>query len=83
MGALAIELAPHGITCNAVAPGSIDTVRGASAGEAPNRESNLGIPLGRKGHVDDIASMVRYLAGPEGRYIAGQTLHINGGLVLT
>lgn len=83
MHALAIELAPHSITCNTVAPGAIDTVRGASAGEAPNREGTLGIPLGRKGHVDEIASMVRYLAGPEGRYITGQTLHINGGLFLT
>lgn len=83
MRALAIELAPHRITCNAIAPGAIDTVRSASAGVAPNREVDLGIPLGRKGHVDEIASMVRYLAGSEGRYITGQTLHINGGLFLT
>jgi 3-oxoacyl-[acyl-carrier protein] reductase len=82
MRALAIELAPHGIRCNCVAPGSIDTARGASAGARPaNLES--GIPLGHRGSVDDIAAMVRHLVGPEGAYITGQTLHVNGGVFLT
>ncbi len=79
---LAVELAPHNITVNAVAPGSIDTVRGASAG-GPGGRGNLGnIPLGRQGAVEEIAAMVRFLAGPEGRYITGQTIHVNGGLFL-
>ncbi|MBN8892578.1 MAG: short-chain dehydrogenase [Rhodospirillales bacterium 70-18] len=82
MRALAIELAPHRITCNAVAPGSIDTTRGASAGVRPATLES-GIPLGRRGSVDDIATMVRYLVGPEGSYITGQTLHVNGGVFLT
>ena len=83
MRALAIELAPHGITANSVAPGSVDTVRGAAAGIRPATLGDSAIPLRRKASVDDIAAMVRHLAGPEGAYITGQTLHVNGGLYLT
>jgi len=82
MRALAIELAPHRITCNCVAPGSVDTVRGASAGVAPSNLAERGIPLGRKAMVGEISGAVRFLAGPEGRYITGQTLHVNGGVFL-
>ena len=77
---LAMELAPHGITANAVAPGSIDTVRGPSAGGPGGRSYSGNIPLGRQGRPEEIAAMVRFLVGPEGRYITGQTIHINGGL---
>lgn len=83
MRALAVELAPHGIRCNSVAPGAIDTVRGAAAGPTPGRIGTDGIPLGRKGSVEEIAEAVRLLAGPEGGYITGQTLHVNGGAFLT
>ena len=83
MRALAIELAPHGITANSVAPGSVDTVRGAAAGVRPSTLGDSAIPLQRKASVDDIAGMVRHLAGPEGAYITGQTIHVNGGLFLT
>ena len=80
---LAIELAPHNITANCVAPGSIDTVRGASAGGAHGRGGiSREIPLGRQGRPEEIAAMVRFLAGPEGRYVTGQTIHVNGGLFL-
>jgi 3-oxoacyl-[acyl-carrier protein] reductase len=85
---LAMELAPHGITANCVAPGSIDTVRGPSAG-GPHGRGSLGqggvargIPLGRQGRAEEIAAMVRFLVGPEGRYVTGQTIHVNGGLFL-
>lgn len=81
MRALAIELAPHRITCNCVAPGAVDTVRGASAGGAA--PGDLGIPLGRKASVEEISGAVRYLAGPLGRYVTGQVLHVNGGAFLT
>jgi 3-oxoacyl-[acyl-carrier protein] reductase len=81
MRALAIELAPHGITCNTVAPGAVDTVRGASTGTLAQRL--LDVPLGRKAAVEEIAAAVRFLVGPEGRYITGQTLHVNGGAFLT
>ncbi|MBS0562687.1 MAG: SDR family oxidoreductase, partial [Proteobacteria bacterium] len=81
--ALAIELAPHRITCNCISPGSVDTARGASAGARPPGLGDGGIPLGRKASVDEIAALVRHLAGPYGGYITGQTLHVNGGVFLT
>ena len=81
MRGLAMELAPHNITANCVAPGSIDTVRGPSAGGPHGRGAiSRGIPLGRQGRPEEIAAMVRFLAGPEGRYVTGQTIHVNGGL---
>ncbi|MCC7276530.1 MAG: SDR family oxidoreductase [Alphaproteobacteria bacterium] len=83
MRALAIELAPHRITCNCVAPGAIDTVRGASAGPLPGTLGADTIPLRRKGTVDEIAATVRFLAGPGGAYVTGQTIHVNGGAFLT
>lgn len=84
MRALAVELAPQGIRANCVAPGAVDTQRGASAGPMPaglGREA--GIPLGRKASVEEIAAVVRMLAGPDGGYVTGQTLHVNGGAFLT
>jgi 3-oxoacyl-[acyl-carrier protein] reductase len=83
MRALAVELAPHRITCNALSPGAIDTTRGASAGPAPANRLNRPIPLKRFGTVDEIAAMVRLLVGPEGTFITGQTIHVNGGEFLT
>jgi 3-oxoacyl-[acyl-carrier protein] reductase len=77
---LAMELASHNITANAVSPGSIDTVRGPSAGGPHGRGLSREIPLGRQGTPEEIAAMVRFLVGPEGRYITGQTIHVNGGL---
>jgi 3-oxoacyl-[acyl-carrier protein] reductase len=79
--ALAIELAPMGITCNTVAPGAVDTVRGASAGAVPATRSD--IPLGRKAAMEEISAAVRFLASADGRFITGQTLHVNGGAFLT
>jgi 3-oxoacyl-[acyl-carrier protein] reductase len=83
MRALAIELAPHRITANCVAPGAVDTVRGATAGALPSNLVENGIPLGRKASVGEISAAVRFLAGPDGRYITGQVLHVNGGVFLT
>jgi 3-oxoacyl-[acyl-carrier protein] reductase len=81
MRALAVELAPHRITCNALAPGAIDTSRASSAGPRP--VENRPIPLKRFGTVEEIAAMVRLLVGPEGTFITGQTIHVNGGEFLT
>jgi 3-oxoacyl-[acyl-carrier protein] reductase len=83
MRALAVELAPHGIRCNCVAPGAIDTMRGGSAGALPATRGDSTVPLRRKGSVDEIAAMVRLLVGPEGGYVTGQTIHVNGGAFLT
>ena len=79
--ALAVELAPHKITCNALSPGAIDTARAASAGPRP--AGDRPIPLKRFGTVEEIAAMVRLLVGPEGTFITGQTIHVNGGEFLT
>jgi 3-oxoacyl-[acyl-carrier protein] reductase len=83
MRAIAVEFAPQGIRANCVAPGAVDTTRGASAGAMPQglaREA--GIPMRRKATIDEIASVVRMLAGPEGGYVTGQTIHVNGGAFL-
>jgi 3-oxoacyl-[acyl-carrier protein] reductase len=77
--ALAVELAPHGINVNLVSPGLIETVR---AGTSPQHHKTHGTLVGRRGTPAEVASMVRYLAGPGGRYITGQTIHVNGGAYL-
>ena len=77
--ALAVELAPRGIMVNLVAPGLIDTKR--KGGDPAHRKSRT-VLAGRLGQPEDIAAMVRLLAGPRGRYITGQTIHINGGVYL-
>jgi 3-oxoacyl-[acyl-carrier protein] reductase len=77
---LATELAPHNITANCVAPGSIDTVRGVSAGGPHGRAGSRPIPVGRQGQSEEIAAAVSFLVGPNARYITGQTIHVNGGL---
>jgi 3-oxoacyl-[acyl-carrier protein] reductase len=83
MRALAVELAPHRVTFNCVAPGAVDTVRGPSAGAMPGTLADRNIPLQRKATVEEIAAAVRLLVGPEGGYITGQTIHVNGGAFLT
>jgi 3-oxoacyl-[acyl-carrier protein] reductase len=83
MRSLAVEFGGQNIRANAIAPGAIDTVRGASAGPLPGTLTLEGTPLGRRGTVDEIAAVVRLLAGPEGAYITGQTIHVNGGVYLT
>jgi len=83
MRSLAVEFGGRGIRANCIAPGAIDTVRGASAGVLPGSLTLEGTPLGRMGAVAEIAAMVRLLAGPEGAYVTGQTIHVNGGVFLT
>ena len=83
MRSVAVEFGGRGIRANCIAPGAIDTVRGASAGVLPGSLTLAGTPLGRKGAVEEIAAMVRLLAGPEGAYVTGQTIHVNGGVFLT
>lgn len=73
---LAIELAPQGITVNCVAPGYIDTER--AAGHIPAHFAARPVPLGRPGEPAEIGATVRFLCGPGGRFISGQTIHVNG-----
>ena len=65
-----------------MAPGAIDTVRGASAGARPASGPAQNIPLGRLGRVEEIAAMVRHLVCPDGAFVTGQTIHVNGGAFL-
>lgn len=77
--ALALDLAPHGITVNCVVPGKIETIRGLpGAPERPAHRQALP-PLGRRGAPEDVANAVRFLCGPGARYITGQSLHVSGG----
>jgi 3-oxoacyl-[acyl-carrier protein] reductase len=76
--AVAIEFAEQGVTVNCIAPSLIDTVRGLP-GAPPRPAGRKMPPVGRFGSMDDIASTVRFLVGPHGRYITGQTIHVNGG----
>jgi 3-oxoacyl-[acyl-carrier protein] reductase len=77
--ALAVELAPKGITANLVAPGMIDTVRD---GAEPQHRKARTVLAGRRGRPEDVSAMVRFLVGPKGRYLTGQTIHVSGGVVL-
>ncbi|HWL51152.1 MAG TPA: 3-oxoacyl-[acyl-carrier-protein] reductase [Chthoniobacteraceae bacterium] len=79
---LARELASRGITANAVAPGFITTDMTDVLPENIKTGVVASIPLGRFGEPDDIAAAVAYLASPEARYITGQTLTVDGGMVM-
>jgi 3-oxoacyl-[acyl-carrier protein] reductase len=78
--ALAHDLAEDNITVNCVVPGLIETARGATSG---TRTAHLheGL-LGRHGKPEEVAAVVRLLAGPNGRYLTGQDWHVNGGAYL-
>ncbi|MCX7036832.1 MAG: 3-oxoacyl-ACP reductase FabG [Proteobacteria bacterium] len=79
---LAREVGSRGITVNAVAPGFIDTDMTRGLDEA-QRSVLLGqIPAGRLGSPDDIAAAVLFLASPAAAYITGQTLAVNGGMLM-
>lgn len=76
------ELAPRGITVNAVAPGFIETDMTASLPEAV-REAMLGqVPLGRAGRPEDVAAAVSFLVSEQAAYITGQVIHVSGGMYM-
>jgi NAD(P)-dependent dehydrogenase (short-subunit alcohol dehydrogenase family) len=81
---LAVSLAPQGVTVNAVVPGAIEKDRGTHSAMTPEqwRATAARIPLGRLGKPEDIAGAVAYLASPEAAYITGQSLHVDGGLII-
>ncbi len=91
---LALELAPHGIRVNTVAPGNMDTEmhradlrvlaerRGTTLEEELERVRRT-IPLGRHGSGDDVAGAVAWLVSDDAAYVTGQTIGVNGGVLLT
>jgi 3-oxoacyl-[acyl-carrier protein] reductase len=79
--ALAHELAPSGITVNCLSPGLIDTQRHGAA-PAPNHHATRTNLVGRRGQPSEIGEAVLWLAGAGGRYVTGQTIHLNGGAYL-
>jgi 3-oxoacyl-[acyl-carrier protein] reductase len=80
--ALAHDLAADHITVNCVVPGMIETKRGKSSAAAPAHHAQHMPPIGRRGTPEEIAALVRYLAGPQARYITGQSIHANGGVFM-
>jgi 3-oxoacyl-[acyl-carrier protein] reductase len=80
--ALARELASRNITCNAVAPGFIETSMTAVLSEEFKQAAVKQIPLGRVGTADDVANAVVFLASEEASYITGHVLNVNGGMLM-
>ncbi len=77
---LARELGSRGITCNVVAPGFVDTDMTASLPEERRAEIVGSVPLGRYASVEEVAGVVRFLAGPDAGYITGAVVPVDGGL---
>lgn len=80
--AAARELAPHGVTVNAVAPGTIDTDLIGGYSEAHRRRRAEEIPLGRIGSPGEVASAISFLVSEDARYVTGATLDVNGGYLI-
>jgi 3-oxoacyl-[acyl-carrier protein] reductase len=80
--AMAREVASRNITCNAVAPGFIETSMTAALSEEFKQAAVKQIPLGRVGSPEDVAAAVRFLASDEASYITGHVLNVNGGLLM-
>ena len=80
--ALAREIGSRGVTVNCVAPGFIETDMTKSLSTEQVSKLVQNVPLGRLGHVDDIAHAVCYLASPHASYITGNTIHVNGGMLM-
>ena len=79
---LAQEVGSRGITVNCVAPGFIDTEMTQSLPEEYKNQMISRIPLGKLGNPNDIANAVVFLASENASYITGETLHINGGMLM-
>src|SRR5829696_2304873 len=79
---MALELAGHGITVNAVAPGEIATPMTGNEDVDPHTVERPGIPLGRPGHAREIAAAIAWLASEEASYATGASFVVDGGLLL-
>lgn len=79
---LAAEVGSRGITVNCVAPGFIETDMTAELPEDITTKMLARIPVGRLGSVKEIAATVVFLASPSAAYITGETIHVNGGMLM-
>ena len=79
---MALELAEHGITVNAIAPGEIATKMTGNEDTDPQTEERPAIPMKRPGHAREIADVVVFLASPESSYTTGASIVVDGGLLL-
>ena len=79
---LAREVGSRGITVNCVAPGFIDTAMTQALPEEVRAAFTAQTSLGKFGEADDVAAAVLFLASEQARYITGQTLHVNGGMLM-
>jgi 3-oxoacyl-[acyl-carrier protein] reductase len=80
--AIAREVGSRNITCNAVAPGFIETAMTSVLSDDFKQNAVKMIPLGRVGTPDDVAHAVRFLASEEASYITGHVLNVNGGMLM-
>lgn len=80
--AIAREVGSRNITCNAIAPGFIETAMTEVLSEEFKQNAVKQIPLGRVGTTEDIASAVAFLASDDASYITGHTLSVNGGMLM-
>ena len=79
---LALELGEHAITVNSVAPGEISTPMTGMDDSEAYHEERPGNPLGRPGHVTEVASLIGFLASPRSAYVTGASFTVDGGLSL-
>jgi NAD(P)-dependent dehydrogenase (short-subunit alcohol dehydrogenase family) len=77
----ALELAEHGITVNAVAPGEIATPMTGQEDDDPHSTHRPGVPLGRPGDAREIAAVVAFLASPAASYVTGASWPVDGGML--
>jgi len=80
--AIAREVGSRNITCNAIAPGFIETAMTAVLGDEFKQNAVKQIPLGRVGSPEDVAAAVAFLASDEASYITGHVLNVNGGMLM-
>ncbi|MEV4193995.1 SDR family oxidoreductase [Streptomyces toxytricini] len=78
---MALELAEHGITVNAVAPGEIATPMTGQEDTDVHREHRPGVPLGRPGDAREVAAVIAFLAGPDASYVTGASWAVDGGML--
>jgi glucose 1-dehydrogenase len=83
MRTLAVELAPHKITVNNIAPGAIETPMDAPLEQNPDEMKELlsEIPLGRMGKPEEVANLALFLASDDSSYVTGSTLFVDGGMI--